>query len=399
MFLQIAEIQTLHCSKRENPMNANTISIFVNDCQFDVKPGLTIGSKIYSTANIPEEHIILLDVKDEIDVRVSSDDYLILRGDEKFISVEESCLPENPSLQKEIEFRLNGELRQGDIAFRKAKVSTEELASLIDQSSSSARFILDLSGLADQVLPNGHKIIVSPEWNLISTPYEGEPVDLCDCNLGTGCTPAYSYRIKVDGQKYVVNVPHMLGEDILKLAGISNPSQMVLYQKFRGGEAKVIEPSEKVDFTAPGIEKFVTIPTDMTEGFENKKHFQLSSEDTEFLDSLGLPWDGIMENGIRRVIIYDFPLPAGYNVDNVSVNMRLESGYPDVQIDMAYFYPSISRLDNKSIRATSTDLFNGVQWQRWSRHRTSANPWRPGIDNLSTHVSAIRYWLQSELLK
>lgn len=379
-------------------MNANTKTIFVNNCLFTVKPGLTIGSEIYSIANIPEDHIILLDVMDEIDVRMSTDDYLILLGDERFISVEESCLPKNPPLQKKIEFRLNEELRQGDLAFQKAKVSTEMLASFINQSSSNTRFIVDLDGLADQILPNGHQIIVSPGWNLISTPCEGEPVDVCDCNERPS-SPAFSYRIKVDGHKYVANVPHMLGEDILKLAGISDSSQVVLYQKFRGGEAKVVEPYEKVDFTTPGIEKFVTIPTDMTEGFENKKHFQLSSEDTEFLDSLGLPWDAVIENGIRRVIIYDFPLPIGYNVESANVNMRLESGYPDVQIDMAYFYPPISRLDNGYIRATSTDTFNGLQWQRWSRHRTSVNPWRPGIDNVSTHVSAIKYWLQSELLK
>lgn len=374
------------------------ITITINDCRYNVKSGLTLGSDIYSAANIQPQEILLLDVENEIDVRISPDNYLVLRGNEKFITTEQTCLPENPALQNPISFRLNGQARQDSLAFQTAKTSTEELTALLDKSTSDTRLILDLSGLPDQVLPNERFIVVSPEWNLLTTPSEGEPIDLCECEVDPDC-PAHSYKIKIDGNKYTVDVPHMLAEDILKLAGITDPSSVAFYQKFRGGVTKIIEAGEKVDFTAPGVERFVTIPTDMTEGFENKKHFQLSSEDTQFLESMGLPWDAITENGIQRIVIYDFPLPTGYSSDKVNVNMRLESGYPDVQIDMAYMYPAISRLDNKPINATAPDMFNGLQWQRWSRHRTSANPWRPGIDNISTHVSAIKQWFKSELLK
>jgi hypothetical protein len=66
---------------------------------------------------------------------------------------------------------------------------------------------------------------------------------------------------------------------------------------------------------------------------------------------------------------------------------------------MAYFYPALARANGRPIPATTTDTFDGKVWQRWSRHRTSANPWRPGIDNLATHFGLIEHWLTRELQK
>lgn len=81
------------------------------------------------------------------------------------------------------------------------------------------------------------------------------------------------------------------------------------------------------------------------------------------------------------------------------VNLRIESGYPEAQIDMAYFYPDLRRSDGTALKAIASDSFDGKQWQRWSRHRTPQNPWRPGIDNVSTHLSAVQSWLKLELNK
>jgi len=74
------------------------------------------------------------------------------------------------------------------------------------------------------------------------------------------------YRIKVDRDKYVVNKESMTGREILELAGKIPPSQYQLRQKFRGGSVKKIGLDEVVDFTEPGVEKFITIPLDQTEG-------------------------------------------------------------------------------------------------------------------------------------
>jgi hypothetical protein len=66
---------------------------------------------------------------------------------------------------------------------------------------------------------------------------------------------------------------------------------------------------------------------------------------------------------------------------------------------MVYFYPRLARLDGKAIAATADDTFDGKAWQRWSRHRTPQNPWRPGLDNLGSHIALVKEWLQLELRK
>lgn len=130
-----------------------------------------------------------------------------------------------------------------------------------------------------------------------------------------------------------------------------------------------------------------------------RRQFTLPAEDLEWLESQGFEYELVVESAVFRVVINDLKVPAGYNIDKVMVNVRIEAGYPDNQIDMAYFYPGLTRADGKPINALSTDSFDGKVWQRWSRHRTPANPWRPGIDNLSTHFALINDWMERELTK
>lgn len=130
-----------------------------------------------------------------------------------------------------------------------------------------------------------------------------------------------------------------------------------------------------------------------------RRDFPLPEEDIEFLESTGLEWETVTEGNIRRVIIRKLPTQLGYKNEHVDLNVRIEAAYPDTQIDMVYFHPPIVRVDNKSISATVDDAFDGKVWQRWSRHRTAQNPWRPGLDNLGTHIALVKEWLNLELKK
>lgn len=128
-----------------------------------------------------------------------------------------------------------------------------------------------------------------------------------------------------------------------------------------------------------------------------RQDFRLPEEDMDWLESLATPFELVQECGVQRVILKDWPVPAGYNIEKVAINVRIDPGYPDAQIDMAYFYPGLARRDGRPIGALSEEGFDGRLWQRWSRHRTPANPWRPGIDNLATHFALIEDWLAREL--
>jgi hypothetical protein len=77
---------------------------------------------------------------------------------------------------------------------------------------------------------------------------------------------ARRYIIRVDKVKYTVHVSHMTGREILELAGKVPPGQYKLTQKFHGGHARTIGLDEEVDFRAPGVERFMTLKRDQTEG-------------------------------------------------------------------------------------------------------------------------------------
>src|SRR5262245_39545492 len=77
---------------------------------------------------------------------------------------------------------------------------------------------------------------------------------------------AKKYVIRIDKVKYKVEVPSMTGRQLLVLAGKTPPEKYSISQKLHGGQVKTIGLDEKADFTQPGIERFMTLPLDQTEG-------------------------------------------------------------------------------------------------------------------------------------
>lgn len=130
-----------------------------------------------------------------------------------------------------------------------------------------------------------------------------------------------------------------------------------------------------------------------------KRDFQLPAEDMEWLEQRGAPFELVADGGALRVVLRDLVLPSGYNVKTTDANVRIEAGYPDAQIDMVYFHPGLVLLSGRRIGAITSEVFEGKTWQRWSRHRTPANPWRPGIDSLATHFALVQEWLEREIRK
>lgn len=130
-----------------------------------------------------------------------------------------------------------------------------------------------------------------------------------------------------------------------------------------------------------------------------RRQFSLPESDVAYLDSTGMKWEAVVEQGVRRAVIYAFPLPAGYDQTHADLNFRIDGAYPDTQIDMVYFFPALKRSDNISIRALAFDNFDGKTWQRWSRHRTPQNPWIAGVDDISSQLLLVEHWLEREFKK
>jgi Prokaryotic E2 family E/Multiubiquitin len=208
---------------------------------------------------------------------------------------------------------------------------------------------------------------------------------------------AKKYRIRIDKEHFVVNVPGMTGRQLLVLAG-KQPECYDIFQIVRKNpKPQKIGLDQYVDFSCnPGIERFVTLPKEQKDGRGSRINFTLPAEDAEFLDNKSLAWEALVENNLHWLVISDYPLPEGYNVQKVQLALQIPPAYPAAQIDMVYFSPHLSRLDGKLIRALSQQQIDSKNFQRWSRHRNPGE-WRPGLDNISTHLLLVDNWLEKEL--
>ncbi|HER26689.1 MAG TPA: hypothetical protein ENI69_06230 [Rhodospirillales bacterium] len=77
---------------------------------------------------------------------------------------------------------------------------------------------------------------------------------------------AKGYRLKINGEPYVVQDPIVTGSAILTLAGLLPPADYTLRVKLAGERPKKVGLDEKVDLRHPGVEKFKALPRDQTEG-------------------------------------------------------------------------------------------------------------------------------------
>lgn len=130
-----------------------------------------------------------------------------------------------------------------------------------------------------------------------------------------------------------------------------------------------------------------------------RRQFDLPTDDRQFLDEYGLPWETIVDSS-QWVLIHEFPTHAGYNHLQVTAAVRMETGYPNTELNMVYFFPALVRKDGRPIRATEVmQQLDGKPFQRWSRHRTGQNPWKIGRDNLGSHIILVEDWLAREFEK
>lgn len=216
--------------------------------------------------------------------------------------------------------------------------------------------------------------------------------------VGTEPPRARQYAFRVDRERVVVSTPTITGIEILAKVG-KTPDQYKLYQHIRGHQPAPVAPNDVVNLRKPGVERFTTMPKDTTEGREAvapRKDFRLPESDEAYLTGLQLPWEAVIDGQSRWLMIHDWAIPDGYNHAKNSIALLIPDNYSDTQIDMVYFSKPLTRADGAAIKNLSTMVICGSQWQQWSRHRTSANPWRAGIDDIASHLGLVDDWLRRE---
>ncbi len=93
-----------------------------------------------------------------------------------------------------------------------------------------------------------------------------EEVDVEEyAKAGKPVPPARRYKLRIDKEFKVTENPSPTGRQILALVG-KTPESFALSMKLHSGHAKPVGADEPVDLRQPGVERFMTIPRDATEG-------------------------------------------------------------------------------------------------------------------------------------
>jgi hypothetical protein len=94
-----------------------------------------------------------------------------------------------------------------------------------------------------------------------------EIVDLEEyARLGKQPPLSRGYRIRVNGDPFVVHEARPTGREILTLAGLQPAENYTLRVKLAGEKPEKVGLDEPVDLRHPGVEKFKALPRDQTEG-------------------------------------------------------------------------------------------------------------------------------------
>lgn len=212
------------------------------------------------------------------------------------------------------------------------------------------------------------------------------------------------YVFKVDKETFERKQYKWTGKELLALVNLT-PEKYRLFQLGEGH--KEVLPDDVVDLRERGIERFKSVAKHANEGKEAaataaspslRRMVDLLPEDEAFLNKTYPNWETLQVGSTGWILINNFNIPAGYNVEETTAAFMLPPSYPTTEFDMMYFYPELRRKDGKPIGALSHQPLDGKAFQRWSRHR-NAGEWRSGIDNLETHVLSVQSWLIDELKK
>lgn len=74
------------------------------------------------------------------------------------------------------------------------------------------------------------------------------------------------FKLQIDKREYEISNPTPTGRELLELASKLPVEQFGLYLKIGGQQPQRIGIGEQVDLRNEGVERFVTLPLDQTEG-------------------------------------------------------------------------------------------------------------------------------------
>lgn len=208
------------------------------------------------------------------------------------------------------------------------------------------------------------------------------------------------WELVVQNVKIKSDAPNILASDAMIKAGFEDITSWIIHLKVEGQPKRQIDANYVIDLTTPGIEKVRLTPKQVDNGEAHsapRRDFELLPVDHVYLDNLGLPWETVIEGEQRWLVISDYPVPRGYQVDTVKLALLVPLPYPQAQIDMFHVFPALARNDGGAIPNLMQQVIGNVPFQTWSRHRGQVSTWNPRRDNVSTHLALVESAVAKEV--
>lgn len=153
-------------------MPAKEVSITIGRETRSIKPGAVRGLDIIKLAEVGPNEQVLFEVQDDVDIPISPDDVLFVRGGEGFsIGDGQPRIPDNPQLRKPVAFTLNEVPAPGSLAPH-AKYTGGEIKALA--GNGEVDLWVDLEGIADELVADSDMIILQAKDRFFTVLRGGE---------------------------------------------------------------------------------------------------------------------------------------------------------------------------------------------------------------------------------
>ncbi|MCY4039811.1 MAG: multiubiquitin domain-containing protein [Gammaproteobacteria bacterium] len=241
--------------------------IEIDGKRYEIRGGLVRGQTIYDLAGCAEGQLFV-NRSDDIDVQLGRENFMIIRGEEIFVSGE-SSVENNPSLRRPVQIRFNG---KAGPALPTAKMTGFDLKQF-DEEIPQGRLFVDIGFGPDAEIPDDMTLLVQDDNAFFVIPahedaQSGDAVDIEECGRhGRRPPKGLKYKVKIDREKYVVEGAQITGAQILALVG-KTPEEWALNQKLKGGKRERVRSDDFIDLSEPGTERFETVRRQAQQGSE-----------------------------------------------------------------------------------------------------------------------------------
>ncbi len=212
-------------------------------------------------------------------------------------------------------------------------------------------------------------------------------VDLAMPGIEKFVTRVRVWKLNVQGVILELHEPTIVVREAIRLAGFNPDQGWHIFLKVEGEPKREVGLDYVVDLRTPGIEKIRLVPKEVNNGEAPtvpRRDFAILDGDAGHLRARGLRWETVIEDKRRWLVIYDYPIPAGYTAAVTTLALEIPPTYPGAQIYGFFSHPPLALINGRAIPNTQ---FTDCDWSIHFWRRAAAS-----MTHLWSMSNAVRYF-------